>query len=71
VPFDQFLAKGPDGVVSRAIAALNDKAKEMGTSVNGWRIPRMNIAAFGTDYETSVLIAVIALSANLPADSLL
>ena len=67
---DPVFAKDLDGVVLRAIALLNGKAKEMGIAVNGWRIPKKNIAAFGTDYETRAFIALIALGANLPADSI-
>jgi hypothetical protein len=59
-----------EAAVPAAIAALQNKAKQMGTSVNGWRIPKSNIAAFGTDYETRAFIALIALGANLPADSI-
>jgi hypothetical protein len=62
--------KGLDGVVPRALAILQGKAKQMGAAVNGWRIPNKNIANFGTDYETRAFIALIALGANLPADSL-
>ena len=67
---DSAVARELDAIVPRAIAALNAKAKEMGTAVNGWRIPKMNIAAFGTDYDTRAFIALIALGANLPADAL-
>lgn len=42
----------------------------MGAAVNGWRIPKKNIAAFGTDYDTRAFIALIALGANLPEDAL-
>jgi hypothetical protein len=67
---DPAVAKALEGAVPAAIAVLQGKAKEMGTSVNGWRIPNRNIAAFGTDYDTRAFIALIALGANLPADSL-
>jgi len=66
---DPAVAKELAGAVPTAIATLQDKAKQMGASVNGWRIPKMNIAAFGTDYVTRAFIALIALGANLPADS--
>jgi hypothetical protein len=67
---DAAAAKELNGAVSRAIATLQDKAKQMGTSVNGWHIPKRNVGAFGTDYETRAFIALIALGANLPEDSL-
>jgi hypothetical protein len=67
---DPAVTKELEGVVARAIATLQERAKGMGVAVNGWRIPKMNIAAFGTDYDTRAFIALIALGANLPADSL-
>jgi hypothetical protein len=67
---DPAIAKGLEGVVSSAIATLQKEAKQMGTDVNGWRIPKMDIGAFGTDYDTRAFIALIAFGANLPADSL-
>jgi hypothetical protein len=56
--------------VRTALDGLRRKATGMQTSVNGWRIPRMNIGAFGADYDTRALIALMALGANLPADAL-
>jgi hypothetical protein len=67
---DPAAAKRVEGAVGAAIAKLQANAKHMGTSVNGWHIPKMNIAAFGTDYESRAFIALIALGANLPQDSL-
>jgi hypothetical protein len=67
---DPTVAKGLEGIVSRAIATLHEQAKAMGSAVNGWRIPKMDIGAFGIDYDTRAFIALIALGANLPADSL-
>jgi hypothetical protein len=67
---DPMVAKGLEGIVSRAIATLHEQAKAMGTAVNGWRIPKMDIGAFGIDYDTRAFIALIAFGANLPADSL-
>ncbi|HEX4421941.1 MAG TPA: DUF1254 domain-containing protein [Kofleriaceae bacterium] len=40
-----------------------------GNLVHGWTIPGANLAAFGTDYVTRGLIAMIAFGANLPADA--
>jgi hypothetical protein len=67
---DATTAKSLDGIVRQAIASLQEQAKRMGTAVNGWHIPNMNIGAFGTDYDTRAFIALIALAANLPADAL-
>jgi hypothetical protein len=67
---DPAVAKELDGAVKVAIATLQKKATQMGAPVNGWRIPKMNIAAFGTDYDTRAFIALIAFGANLPADAL-
>ena len=68
--FDPAVAKNLDGAVKAAIATLQARAKQMGQAVNGWRIPNSNIGAFGTDYDARAFIALIALGANLPADSL-
>ncbi|WP_421917145.1 DUF1254 domain-containing protein [Mesorhizobium sp.] len=60
-----------EGAVAAAIQMLRRKAGQiMATSVNGWRIPRMDIGAFGTNYELRALIALIAIGANIPADSI-
>eukprot|EP01035_Chromulina_nebulosa_P028703 gene28703-37940_t len=60
-----------DGAVAAAIQMLRSKAGQiMATSVNGWRIPKMDIGAFGTNYELRALIALIAIGANIPADSI-
>ena len=67
---DPAVAKGLEGAVPAAIAVLREGARRMGTSVNGWHIPKMNMGAFGTDYDTRAFIALIAFGANLPADSL-
>jgi hypothetical protein len=67
---DPATAKTFNGAVLAAIASLQEKQKQFGTSVNGWHIPKMNVGAFGTDYETRAIIALIALAANLPEDAL-
>jgi hypothetical protein len=66
---DPAVAHGMENALTAATAALQDQAKQIGTSVNGWRIPKMNLGAFGTDYETRAFIALIALGANLPEDA--
>jgi hypothetical protein len=67
---DPAVAKGLEEAVPRALALLHKQARQMGTPVNGWRIPEMNIGAFGTDYQMRAYIALIALGANLPQDAL-
>lgn len=67
---DTQAAKVLDGAVLVAVDALQAKARQMGSAVNGWRIPSMNLGAFGTDYDTRAFIALIALGANLPEDAL-
>jgi hypothetical protein len=67
---DPAAAKGLDAAVQHAIATLQSNAKEMGSAVNGWRIPKMNLGAFGTDYNARAFIALIAFGANLPDDAL-
>ena len=67
---DATVLRDLEGVVPRALASLQGKAKQMGASVNGWRLPKGDIAAFATDYDTRAFIALIALGANLPSDSL-
>ena len=67
---DSAVAKGLEGIVPAAIAALQENAKQMGRLVNGWRMPPMNMAAFGNDYQTRALIALIAFGANLAQDAL-
>jgi hypothetical protein len=64
------IAKELEGAVSAAIAALNKNARDFGTAINGWRMPKMNIGNFGTDYDNRAFIALIALGANLPSDAL-
>jgi hypothetical protein len=67
---DPDVVRALESVVPRALKGLQGKAKEMGSAINGWRMPKSDIAAFGTDYDTRAFIALIALGANLPADSL-
>ena len=59
-----------DGIVPHTIAALQTQARNFGAPVNGWRIPKMNVGAFGIDYDMRAYIALIALGANLPEDAL-
>jgi hypothetical protein len=67
---DPAVAEGLEGIVPAAIAALQEQGKHFGQSINGWHIPKMNVGAFGTDYDTRALIALIAFGANLPEDAL-
>ena len=38
--------------------------------VGGWSTPPANLGAYGTDYATRAVVAMIGLGANLPADSI-
>ncbi len=38
--------------------------------VRGWSTPPMNLGAYGTDYATRAVVAMIGLGANLPADAM-
>jgi hypothetical protein len=60
-----------EGIVQTTIATLQSKSSQLvGPSLNGWRFPRPNIGAFGTDYEARAFIALIALAANLTEDAI-
>ena len=70
-PFDTAHTYEWGNVVQDTVAELQREAtKFIGASVNGWRIPKMNTGAFGTDYDARAFIALIALGANLPQDAL-
>jgi hypothetical protein len=55
--------------VAVALQKLAPSKELRGSVVNGWTIPGANLAAFGTDYATRGVIALIAFGANLPADA--
>ena len=44
-------------------------AKEMGAPANGWRVPPMTLANFGTDYELRGEVALFGIGANLAKDA--
>jgi hypothetical protein len=67
---DPAVARALEGIVSAAVAVLQEKAKQMGQTINGWHIPKMDMGAFGTDFGTRAFIALIAFGANLPEDAL-
>ena len=48
---------------------LTAASKETGAPVNGWRVPSMKLADFGTDYGTRAVVALVGLGANLAADA--
>lgn len=66
---DPAVAKGLEPSVTVALEKLLAASKEAGTPANGWRIPPMNLGAFGPDYATRAVIALVGLGANLPQDA--
>ena len=66
---DPAVRKGLDGSVQTAVAQLGTAAREIGTSANGWRVPPMTVADFGTDYELRGEIALVGIGANLAKDA--
>jgi hypothetical protein len=66
---DPAVAKGLKGVVKAALTDLRAAGKETGAPVNGWRVPPMNVANFGTDYGERAVVALIGLGANIAADA--
>ena len=67
---DPATAKGLEKSVETAFAALQAAAKNAGKPVNGWQIPPLNLANFGTAYGERAVVALIGLGANLPADAI-
>jgi hypothetical protein len=63
-------AKGLEKCVQVALEKLQAAAKKTGKPVNGWSVPPMNLANFGTDYGVRAVIALVGLGANLPADAI-
>lgn len=66
---DPAFAKGLARALPAAIERLTAASKESGAPVNGWRIPSMKLADFGTDYGTRAVVALVGLGANLSADA--
>lgn len=66
---DPDFAKGLAKALPAALEKLTAAAKSSGAPVEGWRIPSMKLAAFGTDYGTRAVIALVGLGANLAADA--
>jgi hypothetical protein len=66
---DPAVRKGLDGSVQTAVGKMGAAAKEIGTSENGWRVPPVTLADFGTDYELRGEIALIGIGANLAKDA--
>jgi len=48
---------------------LREEAGKMGTLENGWNVTRSGMGAYGTNYLTRALVALIGLGANLNADA--
>jgi hypothetical protein len=66
---DPAVARGLERALPAALAKLTAASQQVGAPVNGWRIPSMNLADFGTDYGTRAVVALVGLGANLPADA--
>ncbi|MCC7257842.1 MAG: DUF1254 domain-containing protein, partial [Gammaproteobacteria bacterium] len=66
---DPAMAKGLEQALPAALEKLKAAAKEAGAAVNGWRVPAMSLGAFGTDYGTRAVVALVGLGANLAADA--
>lgn len=67
---DPAVAKGLEKSVQTAIAKLQAAAKKTGTPVNGWNIPPMNVANFGTDFGERAVVALVGLGANIAKDAI-
>lgn len=67
---DPAVAKGLEKSVAIAPEKLQAAAKHAGKPVNGWYVPPMNVADFGTDYGLRGVVALIGLGANLAADAI-
>jgi len=66
---DPAVAKGLEKALPVAMEKLTAASKETGAPVNGWRVPSMKLADFGTDYGTRAVVALVGLGANLAADA--
>jgi len=66
---DPAIAKGLQKCVQAALTKLRAAAKQMGKPVNGWSVPPMNLANFGTAYGVRAVVALVGLGANLPQDA--
>lgn len=66
---DADFARGLQRALPEALQRLQAGAKQTGAPVNGWRIPSLKLGAFGTDYATRAVVALIGLGANLAADA--
>lgn len=49
---------------------LGRELKQPRRQLRGWSTPPMNLGAYGTDYATRAVVAMIGLGANLPADAM-
>ena len=67
---DSGVAQSLENSVPAALQRLQESMRQFGRSVNGWRIPEMNLGDFGTNYVERAIIALIAFGANLPADAI-
>jgi hypothetical protein len=67
---DPAVARGLEKSVQSAMAKLQAAAKETGKPVNGWNIPPMNVANFGTDYGLRAVVALVGLGVNIAQDAI-
>jgi len=67
---DPTMAKALEGSVHRAVKQIAAGAQEMGTEVNGWRVPPPTLGNFGTDYGLRAQVALFGLGANLAKDAI-
>jgi hypothetical protein len=66
---DPAVVKALDGCVQAAVEKIGAGAKEMGTSVNGWRVPPQIFGEYGTDYNVRAQVALVGVGANLAKDA--
>ena len=67
---DPATAKALEKSVQVALTKLHTAAMKTGRPVNGWNIPPLNLANFGTDYGVRAVVALVGLGANLPKDAI-
>jgi hypothetical protein len=67
---DPAVAAGLEQSVQMAVAKVQTEGPKIGTRVNGWNILPMNIANFGTDYQTRAIVALMGLGANIAKDAI-
>jgi hypothetical protein len=66
---DPAVAEGLEESIQMAIEKIQAAGKQSGTLVNGWNVPPLNLADFGTDYGLRAVIAMMGLGANIAKDA--